>query len=160
MYSLPSAAVKTFGSIAQTPLAERSGNRWAPEPRQPVERAQQLLNAGAEWLWRGIEDHEPRVIIACGTDVRRKMREMDGAGSEIPEYQPGTPQSGWFRISTSRGQQRVRWFGVPHPTTRPILDPRGAAPCIHLNATSRLSPDPSGQRWKVTEGQLHRCLMS
>jgi hypothetical protein len=111
--------------------------------RQPPERKQQFLAEGAHWLRLGLDEHQPVVIIACGGDVRRKMREMDGTASEVPVYAPGGPQCGWFRINTPLGPKRVRWFGVAHPAARQVSDPleqrhvypferdiRALAPCV------------------------------
>lgn len=91
--------------------------------KQPPERKEQFLAEGAQWLRRGLDKHQPTVIIACGGDVRRKMREMDGTESEVPGYAAGGPQCGWFRVNTPLGPKRVRWFGVAHPAARQVFDP-------------------------------------
>ena len=86
-------------------------------------RKEQFLAEGAQWLRRGLDQHQPKVIIACGQDVRRKMREMDGTETQVPAYAAGGPQSGWFRLNTPQGPKSVPWFGVPHPAARQVLDP-------------------------------------
>lgn len=87
-----------------------------------AELKRRFLDAGTPWLKRALDAHAPKVIVACGEDVRRRMRAMSGPSSDVPEYKAGGPQYGWFALDTADGVRRVRWFGIGHPGAPAVKD--------------------------------------